>query len=223
MKEFLEFIENSEEGVTEKEIVHKFPSLSKKSILNKLKQLIERKKIAVEHGNEIKYKRYNNSNHEEDIVKELSTHGALTLRELKLKTKIPQTLLTKLLKKMKNDFVIQIVQNFKNNTKMYMLYGTEHNVDVSGGIWFNSGNVDKEFVDQIIEIIYKYIGKRKVEKYDDHLTIDEIYTFIIDSGIITTNIKIEDLQQLMNVMCYDEVIQQLDINGKIGYRILNGL
>lgn len=145
-----------------------------------------------------------------------------SIRDLKLLTKLPQNLISKLLKKMEEKKIIKSVKGQKSRTKIYLVYEEIPDDDVTGGIWFTNGEVDVEFVSQTNKLIYNFVKNKTKNSipYEQNPTIDDINSFLISTGVLSVHLTQNDLKKLLDVMVYGKVLQELKDGNKIMYRAL---
>ncbi|KAM0674487.1 DNA-directed RNA polymerase III subunit RPC6 [Gurleya vavrai] len=217
---------HSKDGVSETDLIDKFPSLTKTQITAHLNTFLRNKQIELyNNGNDLIYKKISSAIEEERIIYQLiSQSKGLWLRDIKLRTSIPQNLINKILKQMENKKMIKSLKSVKNNRKVYVLYDDKPNEELTGGVWFNEGDVDNELVDEISKIIYSYICKKCLS--DDCVQIDnllgpsEILKFIEDCKVMNVQLNLNDVELMMKTMVYDGLIQEINLDDGLVYRPL---
>lgn len=223
MEDLLDFIISTPEGVTEKDIAIKFPIYPKHEIAKQLNNLLKNKEIEISNdGVDLIYKKSSNLADEERIIYQLISESkgkGLWLRELKIKSNISQNLIVKLLKNMESKCIIRSLKSVKGNRKIYILYNDVPTDELTGGIWFNDGDVDVEFVDQIKKLVYEYLLNNYFsEVIPEKLPcLTEILEYIERSKISTVKINPLDLETLMKVMAYDGIIKEIVIGNVVYY------
>ena len=90
-------------------------------------------------------------------IKAADNKGIWT-RDLKARTNLHQTVITKVLRSLESKKLIKAVKSVKNSTKkVYMLAHLEPNADLTGGPWFNENELDLEFIEEMCKICHRFI------------------------------------------------------------------
>ncbi|KRH94020.1 RNA polymerase III, subunit C34 [Pseudoloma neurophilia] len=171
-----------------------------------------------------------------DCIKDSGVKGC-SMKELKIKTKLTQNLLTKILKNLEN---LKYINNIKNesNVKIYYLFNNEMKKEV----FFNQNVIDKEFVDQLIKLIFLYLTKKcnmkaknvteKIQfglsnEFKGHdliraLTIPstEIHQFILKSNCLKIDLNLQEIEKLLYIMVTMGILQEISIENEKLYRAL---
>ncbi|KAF7683694.1 putative DNA-directed RNA polymerase III subunit rpc6 [Astathelohania contejeani] len=232
LQKILSFLESKVDGATEDQICAEFPSINKEELAKHLNMLINQKQIDIfNNGVTLCYKKSTEHKIEEEkiiynLIKESGGKG-MWLRDLSAKTHIPQNLISKLLKSLESRKQIKAVKSIKNNRKVYIAYDENPSEELTGGIFYNESNVDEEFINEMMKIIYTFIYKNsysvdeeELNKFEDHVTIEMIYSFLDKSGVSAVKINLADLKILLKIMEYDGVVRQINNNGVIHYRAI---
>ncbi|EJW05385.1 hypothetical protein EDEG_00049 [Edhazardia aedis USNM 41457] len=225
MQDLLDFILSKEDGVCEDEIKTNFPDLSKKETAKILSNLLKTKKIDIYgSGSSLVYKKPASSFDEERIIYQLiaETNGkGLWLRDIKMKSNIPQNLINKILQQMENKKIIKSIKSVKNNRKIYVLYSDKVCEDVTGGVWFNDGEIDDEFFNCVVKLVIKYLNDNYANEiyYKNFPSAEEIHKHIERCKISSVQLNLSDVESLLKVMVYDEYIQELETEVGTLYRL----
>lgn len=222
-EKILNFIRNKVSPCTEEEIKNINKEISISEIQNILHKLQFNNQIKRNSKNEIIYIR----KPEEDekliynLLKESSSKG-LTMRDLKFTTKLPQNLITKILKKMEDKNLIKNIKGQKNKLKVYLLFDEMPDLELTGGIFYTRGEVDTEFVNQLTKLVFNYLKNRTkiLLPFDCNPTQTDISQFITSTNVLSVSISDSDLKNLLDVMVLSEMIQELKKGKKIMYRAL---
>lgn len=223
MKDILAFI-ISRDGVSETDLMEQFPNHTKAQIATSLNTLLRNKQIELHNnGQDLIYKKISSSIEEERIIYQLiSQNKGLWLRDIKLRTNIPQNLVAKLLKQMENKKMIKSLKSVKNNRKVYVLYDENPGEELTGGVWFNDGDVDNDLVDEICKIVYTYLCKNcqstNIGNFDELLGISEILNFLEKSKVMNVQLCCDDVETLMKVLVYEGLVQEINLEDGIVYR-----
>lgn len=209
---------------TEEEIFGEFPNHTKEQVQEVLFKLQFLNQIKKDNKNQIIYVR----KPEEDekliftCIKESSSHGC-TMRDLKLATKLPQNLITRILKKLEDKKYIKGIKGQKNKSKVYLLFEQTPDEDVTGGVWFNNGEIDSEFVNQLMKLVFSFVKSRTktLLPINCNPTIKDINGFIIKSNVLSVTINEADLLKLLDVMVASDILLEIHLNETKMYRALD--
>lgn len=222
-EQVLNFIQSQPSGVTEEDIKKQFPDLLKDQILNELTKWQLENRIKRDRKNKIMYVR-NAEDDERSVLEQLkkATNQGCTIRDIRLATKLPQNLISKILRKMQDMKVVKVLKGQKNRQNIFMIFEETPDDEVTGGIWFNNGDVDAEFVNQLIKLIYTFIRNktRELIPYELNPTIEDIKSFITESNVLSIHISTADLKKIINVMVYGQVLLELQDGDHTMYRAL---
>jgi DNA-directed RNA polymerase III subunit RPC6 len=230
MENFLEFIEGHENGVSEEDIVERYPSTTKEEIAKNLNILLKNRRIDIYNdGSTLRYRK--SDPHKDDgekiiyqLLKESGGKG-LWLRDIRNKTNIPQSLVSKLLRTMESKKIIKSIKSIKSNRKVYILYDGKPSDELTGGVWFNEADVDNEFVEELTKVVYTYLCREYTPKnrhslleYESYPDISTIHKFISNSGVCSVQVTECDVLTLLKVMVYDGKLQELKSDRGVLYR-----
>lgn len=228
MKNILEFLKKFEKGATEDDIIKEYPNLSQDVLAENLNTFLSKHQIEIINEKGIlKYKvlSKNTINDEEIILNTIKESGSkgVWIRDIKLKTNMPQTLILKVLKNLEHKLAIKVVKSVKSNQKIYVAFDQVPDDELTGGVWFNEGEIDEEFISEMSKIIYIFLCRKtenKQLKVYELPTIEDIHQFVANSKISSVNLNINDLKVLLDTMVADESIQQINFDQKTHYRSL---
>lgn len=107
-----------------------------------------------------------------------------------------------------------------------MLTSIEPSVEMSGGPWFTDSEIDTEFIDNLLNVIWRYSvslsfpsafknhsGKAQETfpaTYRGYPTVSKIHNFIADSGITNVELSVVDVRSLCEVLVYDGRLERID-------------
>ncbi|KAH7319304.1 RNA polymerase Rpc34 [Rhexocercosporidium sp. MPI-PUGE-AT-0058] len=231
-------------------------------------------------------KRYRGLTAEQEIVyaliDEAASDGAWS-KTIKIKTNLHDSIFQSAIKHLKSRNMISEMKSVEHPTrKMYILSSLRPSERATGGPWFTDGELDEEFINTVIKVLFDYIMKRtfynskhnvspvrqakkvhkkmtteeikalrdqglgargvkdeepesemaaKKRKFDNMLpmpagyqgypTLNELTLFVENANIFSQTLAANDIQQLLDIMCYDDRIDRV-INGAEGvsYRAL---
>ncbi|ELQ73828.1 RNA polymerase III, subunit C34 [Trachipleistophora hominis] len=223
IKQVFDFIQAQPDGVTEEDILKRFPDLSKDQLLTELTKWHLENRIKKDKKNKIMYVRNTEDDEKSvlDVLKKSKGQGC-TIRDIRLTTKLSQNLITKILRKMQDMKMVKAVKGQKNRQNIFMVFEETPDDEVTGGIWFNNGDVDVEFTNQLIKLIYTFVRNktRDLISYDHNPTIEDIKSFITESNVLSINISMADLRKIIDVMVYGQILLELRDGDRIMYRAL---
>lgn len=223
MKELLDFIRQRLKSVTEEEIKREFSNLPSEQILNELTTLEAQNQIKRDKNRHILYVRKAEDD-EKFVIEQLekAKNQGCTMRDFKMGTKLPQSLITKILRRLQDIQKVKVVKGQKNRQKVFMIFNETPDDDVTGGVWFNNGDVDVEFVNQLIKLIYIFVKNRTQEliEYEKNPTLENIKTFIVEAGVLSIRINNTELKKIIDVMVYGQLLQELKCSNRVMYRVL---
>lgn len=160
--------------------------------------------------------------HEERTVVEEITKAAsdgITVRELSDEIGIPVNKLNKILLHLERSHRVRSFKGRENRTvKRYILYGLEPSADVTGGTWYENGEVDREMFSMAAKLLIARLGDvaaEAVRQYGTHpasysayfeassLTLAEMAGHLNDTHAFRKSIKPNDVETLMRVYQLD--------------------
>lgn len=223
MKEIFQYITTMEDGVTEEDLLKKFTLLSKQEIAKQLNNLLRTKQIEIfNNGTSLIYKKSASLADEERIIYQLiaeSKGKGLWLRDIKMKSNIPQNVITKILRNMENKKMVKSLKTIKSNRKIYVLFDDTPAEELTGGVWFSEGEVDTEFVNLIYKVVLDFLKKYECDVIPDNLPeITEIMRHIEYTKVSTVPISLDDLETLVKTMVYDGAVQEIIFDDTVYYR-----
>lgn len=226
MKEIYDFIITKEDGVTEDDLSTNFTILSKTEIAKQLNNLLRTKQIEIfNNGTNLIYKKSSSLADEERIIYQLISESkgkGLWLRDIKIKSNIPQNVVTKILRNMENKKMVKSLKTIKSNRKIYVLYEDTPAEELTGGVWFSEGEVDNEFVNLIYKVVIDFLERFRSDVIPDNLPdVAEIMRHVEYSKVSTIPINLDDLETLIKTMVYDGYVQEIIYDDIVYYRPSN--
>ena len=129
---------------------------------------------------------------------------------------------------MEHKLLIKSIRSIKSNKKVYILYEQAPSDDLTGGIWFNDGEIDQEFVTGMTKVVQTFIDKKSRSRDKNSLcqisslpNIKEISMFISETKVSSVPLTLEDIKTLMDVMVADGLVQEVSYNKETHYRSIN--
>ncbi len=151
-------------------------------------------------------------------IKQADNRGIWT-KDLKVKTNLHQTIITKVLRVLESKRLIKAVKSVKNSTrKVYMLAHMEPSVEITGGPWFSENELDVSFIDDLCNICHRYILSRSMPRDAQQLLsphhrtypdLRSIYSFVIESKIVRMELSMDNLQSIVDRLVYDGLVARM--------------
>ncbi len=97
-------------------------------------------------------------------IRDCGNEGIWT-KNLKLRTNVHQTSLALVLKALEGKNLIKAVKSVKFPTrKIYMHNNLQPSVELSGGPWYTDNELDTAFINQLCNVLHKYIASMTCRK-----------------------------------------------------------
>ncbi|KAF2196298.1 RNA polymerase Rpc34 [Delitschia confertaspora ATCC 74209] len=94
-----------------------------------------------------------------------SQSAGIWSKTIRMKTGLPQNIVTKCLKSMESRGLIQSISNVKQpGRKMYLLADITPSDDISGGSWHVNGELDVALIDAVTYVVTQFVEKATWEK-----------------------------------------------------------
>lgn len=140
-------------------------------------------------------------------------------RDLKARTNLHQTVITKTLRSLESKKIIKSVKSVKNSTrKVFMLAHLEPSVDLTGGPWFSENELDSEFIDEMCKLCYRYIASQSLPRNPESIlssataqypSLAQIVKFITESKVTFASLSSRDILMLLDRLVYDNLIKRV--------------
>lgn len=160
-------------------------------------------------------------------IEESGREGIWT-KTLHNKTNLHHNVIARCIKSLEAQRYIKQVKSVKHPTrKIYMLSSIEPSVEMSGGPWFTDSEIDTEFIDNLVNVIWRFavslsfpsafknLATGKVQEsypsnYRGYPTVSKIHNFVVDSGITSVELTVGDIRSLCEVLVYDGKLERVD-------------
>jgi len=149
-----------------------------------------------------------------------SGNNGITLNELKSSVGLTGNALSKIRKKLEKRLLVKniTIPNMKNK-KVILAYDVEPSNELKGGFWCTNQQFDKSLIETISSKILEYLSKQTSS------TRKEILIFIKSTGLVNSEIKEDDIQNIINLLVFDDKIdivnsEELGLFNKGKYSIL---
>lgn len=208
-------------------------------LLTMTQSLIDRKMLKlVKVGDELRFqvisatetKKLTSMNDDEQMIYtyiEASGREGIWTKTLKAKTNMHQHIVMRCLKLLESQRFIKLIKSVKHPTrKIYMLYNLQPSVDVTGGPWFTDSELDSEFIDSLLTVVWRYVALKSYPAafqeptantniflcvYPAHhtgfATLDSVMEFITAHKITNIDLALNDIRLLCDVLIYDDKIE----------------
>lgn len=137
------------------------------------------------------------------------------IRDIRGKSNLGQTQLTKVLKSLEAKRLIKAVKSVNaNKKKVYMLYNLDPDHSVTGGAWYSDQDFESEFVEILNQQCYRFLYHKLEQsqassagpiaaKNSSMVSTKDVAKFITDLGISKVALKTEDIEAILNTIVFD--------------------
>ncbi|KAG0672484.1 DNA-directed RNA polymerase III subunit RPC6 [Maudiozyma exigua] len=162
---------------------------------------------------------------------EASAREGIWSKTIKARTNLHQHVVSKCLKSLESQRYVKSVKSVKFPTrKIYMLYNLQPSIEVTGGPWFTEGELDIEFINSLLTIVWRYIAENtfpdgfntitqqqdsnKVPRFyapnvNNYSTTQDILDFISMSQVANVDLTTKDMRNLCEVLLYDDKLEKV--------------
>jgi DNA-directed RNA polymerase III subunit RPC6 len=158
---------------------------------------------------------------------EASGREGIWTKTLKAKTNLHQHVVVRCLKALENQRYIKSIKSVKHPTrKIYMLYNLQPSIEVTGGPWFTDSELDTEFIDSLLTVIWRFIASKTYPtalqeptanvnivqasypaNHTGFVGLESIMQFITANKITNIDLGISDIKSLCDVLVYDDKLE----------------
>ncbi|KAL2912278.1 34-kDa subunit of RNA polymerase III (C) [Polyrhizophydium stewartii] len=173
-------------------------------------------------------RRTGSMNEQERIVYQFikaSSNKGTWVKDIKVKSGLHGQVVAQAIKSLEKKSLIKAVKSVKTPTKkVYMLAEIEPSAELTGGAWYTDQELDVEFIDQLSNQLFKYIGAKSIPPDPQFIypsshpfpTCADLHRWISKSGITTVELSRADVQSLLDRLVFDSKIEQIPIGGTTG-------
>uniref|UniRef100_T1K5G6 DNA-directed RNA polymerase III subunit RPC6 n=1 Tax=Tetranychus urticae TaxID=32264 RepID=T1K5G6_TETUR len=224
---FLTLLETYKNGVSEETLQSVSDSVSTKIRAECINNLLANGKIELlKQGGQLIYKLKNEDQRFEsdeeiviyNIIEEAGNIG-IWIRDIRTKSKIPSTQLSKLFKSMESKKLIKSVKSFAaNKRKVYMLYNVQPDDSVTGGTWYSNNDFESEFVEILNSQCFKYLLRKAeiarsysspVERMkSSFVSSSEVLDYINKTGISRVTLSKKDIEPILETLVFDGKVER---------------
>ncbi|CAL1699571.1 unnamed protein product [Somion occarium] len=154
-------------------------------------------------------------------------------KHIKVKTELHQTVLDRCLKSLTQKQLVKAVKGSVQHPtrKMYMLFHLEPSVEVTGGPWYTDKELDTEFIKMLLKACLKFIRDRSqpraksssdsssqrqlfpISASPPYPSPAQIQAFLNKSRITETQLSVEHVEMLLEVLVLDGEIEKVPAMG----------
>ncbi|KAL1939461.1 hypothetical protein VTO73DRAFT_10017 [Trametes versicolor] len=163
-------------------------------------------------------------------IQAAATEGIWT-KHLKAKTELHQTVIDRCLKSLTQKALIKAVKSVKFPTrKIYMLAHLEPSVEMTGGPWYTDNELDTEFIKLLCSACLRFIRDKSAPKQKggdsessnllypisaspSYPTAQQLLAFLSKSRITETQLSVEHVEMLLNVLVLDGDVERVPAFG----------
>jgi DNA-directed RNA polymerase III subunit RPC6 len=137
-------------------------------------------------------------------------------RDLKSRTGItnPNTIRTIIDKLMRRKLIKDFTSVHTGKKKMYILAELEPSKELTGGNWYTNGDLDLDLVEVCTKLALKFFEQREKAAREKGTTdhggsVQEVGDFIKGKGVVSCELTMEEVLQLVSTLEYDGLIESL--------------
>ncbi|XP_049877701.1 probable DNA-directed RNA polymerase III subunit RPC6 [Pectinophora gossypiella] len=214
-------------GISDKDITAAIPEISPAELVAVINSLLQQGCIDIyNQGGSLIYKlkaqaskqAVKGADNEEKVVYNLieeAGNKGIWIRDIRIRSNLANTQLTKVLKSLESKKVIKAVKCVNaSKKKVYMLYNLEPDRSISGGAWYQDQDFESEFVDILNRQCLRFLQQRAdkiknnprgpiVGRTQSYATAAEVQKYITDLGISNVKLEVEDVITILNTLVYD--------------------
>lgn len=162
---------------------------------------------------------------------EESGRDGIWTKILHTRTNLHHNVISRCLKALEAQRYVKQVKSVKNPTrKIFMLASIEPSLEMSGGPWFTDSEIDTEFIDNVMNVIWRYTASLSfpnafkggpnssstkpqesfAARYSGYPTVADIHKFVGESGITNVELALVDVRALCEVLVYDGKFERIN-------------
>lgn len=169
-------------------------------------------------------------------IVEAGGNTGIWVKDIRTKSNLLMTPLTKILKTLENRKLIKAVKSVNaSKKKVYMLYNLEPARSITGGAWYQDSDFETEFVDVLNQQCLRFLQQKRADakklvdspytiKLNSLCTVSEVHEFIKNLGISKVELDEDDLETILKTIVYDGRAQRvLQTDGTYLYKAVDTL
>jgi len=248
-EKILELLNTFPQGINDNVLIANMPEVEPKARASAINRLLVGEKLDLFKGSDgLLYKLRAPSqaaaisgDQEEKIVfriVESSGNLGAWIRDIRAKSNLGHTQLTKVLKVLENKRLIKAVKSVNaTKKKVYMLYELEPDHSVTGGAWYSDQDFESEFVEILNQQCYRFLYHKLetsqtksasagpiASKNASMVAVKDVTNFITDLGISKVSLKEKDIEAILNTIVLDGKAERCGgLAGPVLYRAVEPL
>ncbi|PWN54354.1 hypothetical protein IE53DRAFT_376567 [Violaceomyces palustris] len=156
-------------------------------------------------------------------IKESRNEGIWT-KQLKGRTGLHQTIITRCLKSLEQKQLVKSVKSVKFPTrKIYMLFGLQPSIELSGGPWYTDNELDTGFINELSQACLNFIKAKSFPKngtsralfpssYTSNLpSANTVHEYLKNAKLTETELEVGHVMALLDILVYDEQLEKIPV------------
>lgn len=143
-------------------------------------------------------------------------------KTIRIRSGLHQHVVNRCLKSLESKRITKSIKSVKFPTrKIVMLYHLQPSIEVTGGPWFSDTELDVEFVDLMLSVVWKFVSRRtfgsvdtdtaqasQVPGQEDYPTLEQVHAFIEQARLSTVDLSESDIYALLEVLINDNKVER---------------
>lgn len=134
------------------------------------------------------------------------------VRTITAKSNLHINVVHRCLKSLEQQHIIKMVKSVQQKTrKMYMLYNLQPSAELTGGPWFSDAELDVEFVDLLLSVVYHYCEEMTHLERGVNASVVQVTAikqFIVDQEVSRVELDEGHIRTLCEVLVYDDRLER---------------
>jgi len=246
----IELVTEFPQGVSDKVLIANMPTVDPKARAMMINKLLMAEKIDLFNGKDgLLYRKREPSkagsiagDQEEKVVFKIiegAGNVGVWIRDIRAKSNLGQTQLTKVLKSLEMKNLIKSVKSVNasnSKKKVYMLFNLQPDQSVTGGAWYGpDNNFESEFVEVMNQQCYRMLYQKLESAQAQHsnpmavktasmVTVGEVVKCVSDLGISKVSLNEAEIEKILKTVVYDGKAEKCEsLDGKTLYRAVKPL
>ncbi len=148
------------------------------------------------------------------IIEDSGNKGIWT-RDIRIKSNLSQTDVSKILKKLESKQLIKPVKSVQASKKrVYMLFDLTPDETLTGGAWYSDQEFESEFVEVLNQHCLKFLQQKAFKARASHsdpisqasaslCSTKEVCKYITELGISKVKLTVDDIRMILDTLIYD--------------------
>lgn len=143
-------------------------------------------------------------------------------KTIRIRSGLHQHVVNRCLKSLETKRITKSIKSVKFPTrKIVMLYHLQPSIEVTGGPWFSDTELDVEFVNLMLNVVWKYVCKQTFGSVDSNTvqasqipcqerysSLESIHKFIEEANLSTVELSDSDIYALLDVLINDNKVER---------------